>query len=95
MMRINREKKEITYNHKEIKKCLTEQKMRNNEVRTDDEIVWSCQYCGSDNGVWVDFTIRGKQDFIEDCALCCRPNRIIITSDYEDNTFIEARPYDG
>ena len=48
-------------------------------MQTDDDLVWRCQYCGVENTVWVDLTIDDKQDFIEDCRICCRPNRIIIT----------------
>lgn len=63
-------------------------------MQTDDTLTWICQYCGIDNAVWVDLTIEGKQDFIEDCRICCRPNRIIVTVDYDENVFIEARPSD-
>ncbi len=48
-------------------------------MQTDDDLIWRCQYCGVENTVWVDLTIDDKQDFIEDCRICCRPNRIIIT----------------
>lgn len=61
---------------------------------TDEDIVWICQYCGVSNSVWVDLTVEGKQDFIEDCRICCRPNRIIIIRDNDDNLSIEARPSD-
>jgi Cysteine-rich CPXCG len=70
-------------------------------MRTDDELTWVCQYCGVRNYVWVDLTIDGKQDFVEDCRICYQPNRIIITIDNyvqsveEDNTVvIESRPSD-
>jgi hypothetical protein len=42
----------------------------------------------------VDLTAGNKQDFIEDCRICCRPNRIIVTVDNEEMTLIEARPSD-
>jgi hypothetical protein len=62
---------------------------------SDEDMVWTCQYCGVQNTVWVDLTVAGKQDFIEDCRICCRPNRIIITTaDVEEEAFIEARPSD-
>jgi hypothetical protein len=61
---------------------------------TDEDIVWTCQYCGVLNTVWIDLTIIGKQDFIEDCRICCRPNRIIVTEDEDNNIFIESRPCD-
>jgi len=63
-------------------------------MQTDDDLVWICQYCGIHNTVWLDLTIEGKQDFMEECRICCRPNRIIITKDDKDNVFIEARPSD-
>lgn len=60
-------------------------------MRTDDEMIWKCQYCGRENSVWIDLTVSGKQDFIEDCRICCRPNRVIITVDSEENIFVESR----
>ncbi len=63
-------------------------------MQSDDDLVWTCQYCGVLNTVWLDLTLDRKQDFIEDCRICCRPNRIIITVDKEDNIFIESRPSD-
>jgi hypothetical protein len=61
---------------------------------TDEDVIWTCQYCGVLNTVWIDLTIDGKQDFIEDCRICCRPNRIIVTRDEDNNVFTEARPCD-
>ena len=63
-------------------------------LTTDEDIVWVCQYCGVLNSVWIDLTIEGKQDFVEDCRICCRPNHIIITTDTEHNLYIESRPSD-
>jgi hypothetical protein len=60
-------------------------------MNTDEDLVWTCQYCGVHNTVWVDLTVQGKQDFIEDCRICCRPNRIIIMIDSEEVPFIESR----
>ncbi len=60
-------------------------------MQVEDEIIWSCQYCGTHNIVRVDFTMNGKQDFVEDCRICCRPNRIIITVDREDNVMVDCR----
>ena len=63
-------------------------------MTTDEDVVWTCQYCGVHNSVWLDMTVDGKQDFIEDCRICCRPNRIIIVRDDENNVYVEARPSD-
>ena len=63
-------------------------------MQTDDTLNWTCQYCGVENSIWIDLTIEGKQDFVEDCRICCRPNRIIVVRDYDENITIEARPVD-
>ncbi|NUN10502.1 MAG: CPXCG motif-containing cysteine-rich protein [Ignavibacteriaceae bacterium] len=60
------------------------------KVLPDDDVVWICQYCGRYNTVWVDLTV-GKQDFIEECRICCRPNRIIVRLDEDDNVSVESR----
>jgi hypothetical protein len=63
-------------------------------MQAEEELIWTCQYCGIHNTVFMDLTVSGKQDIIEDCRICCRPNRIIMTIDNEENVFIEARPSD-
>jgi hypothetical protein len=62
-------------------------------MQTDDVLSWVCQYCGEENQLWVDLTIFGDQDLIEDCETCCRPNRIIISHDKENEEyiFVDAR----
>lgn len=60
-------------------------------MQVEDEIIWSCQYCGTHNLVMVDLTMTGKQDFVEDCRICCRPNRIIVTLDRDDNVMVDCR----
>lgn len=60
-------------------------------MQVEEEIIWSCQYCGTHNFVMVDFTMSGKQDFVEDCRICCRPNRIIVSIDREDNVMVDCR----
>jgi hypothetical protein len=63
-------------------------------MQTDDVLNWVCQYCGEENQVWVDLTVLDDQDFIEDCEVCCRPNRILIKHDKENEeeyVFVESR----
>ena len=60
-------------------------------MTTDDVLTWICQYCGEENELWVDLTIEDKQDFIEDCETCCRPNRLIIPQQKEEGIpFVES-----
>ena len=60
-------------------------------MQTDEDLVWQCQYCGVENTVWIDLTAGNKLDLIEDCRICCRPNRIIVNIDEDENIFLEAR----
>ena len=62
-------------------------------MQTDDIITWTCQYCGIDNELWIDLTIEDEQDLIEDCEICCRPNRLIIIHDKEnaEHILVDAR----
>ena len=57
-------------------------------MQTDDVLTWVCQYCGEENQVWVDLTVLENQDFVEDFEICCRPNRILITHDKENDEYI-------
>ena len=34
-------------------------------LNTDDDVIWTCQYCGIHNVVWVDLTVGTKQDFMK------------------------------
>jgi len=61
-------------------------------MTTDEVLTWTCQYCGEENELWVDLTIEDKQDLIEDCETCCRPNRLIISQQKEEGVpFVESR----
>jgi len=64
--------------------------MLRKKVLPDDDVVWVCQYCGTHNAVWVDLTV-GKQDFEEECRICCRPNRIIVELDEDNHILVESR----
>lgn len=40
-----------------------------------------CAYCGEENTTFVDLSEGYLQNYIEDCQVCCRPNRLYITID--------------
>lgn len=42
----------------------------------------ACPYCGEDITIVVDLT-AGSQQYIEDCAVCCRPVLLDIEIDAE------------
>jgi hypothetical protein len=42
------------------------------------EAWYTCVYCFEQNEVLVDATGGARQEYIEDCQVCCRPNRLRI-----------------
>lgn len=47
------------------------------------EATFTCVYCFQLNKTVVDATGGSKQSYIEDCEVCCRPNRLNIFVDAE------------
>jgi len=43
------------------------------------EAWYTCIYCFEQNDVVVDVTGGMNQVYVEDCQVCCRPNRLHIT----------------
>ena len=46
------------------------------------ETPWQCACCGEINCVIIDPRAGRRQEFVEDCRICCRPN--VITVEYND-----------
>lgn len=42
---------------------------------------FECATCGAKNVIEVDPTAGLVQEFIEDCQVCCRPNKVRLTFD--------------
>ncbi len=49
-------------------------------MNEENTVRYNCAYCGEENETFVDRSAGNRQAYIEDCAVCCRPNmvRIII-----------------
>jgi hypothetical protein len=52
--------------------------------------VYTCAFCGEENEILVDRTVSKKQQFTEDCDVCCRPNLITVQFDPEGVVWIDA-----
>lgn len=39
---------------------------------------WHCAACGQPNETLVDLSAGFEQEYVEDCAVCCRPNLIAL-----------------
>lgn len=50
------------------------------------ECTYICSYCFQVNTIVVDVSAGDEQEYIEDCGVCCRPNRLIISVDADQMT---------
>jgi hypothetical protein len=52
---------------------------------------YTCPHCGEDADTDPDRGGGASQEYIEDCPVCCRPNRIVATfSPDEDEYTVQA-----
>ena len=52
-----------------------------------------CPYCGEQVEVVVDCSIE-RQEYVEDCHVCCRPISLKLSVDDEGNPSVQARHED-
>lgn len=69
--------------------------MRHDAHRRDDDrasdAAPSCPHCGEPLDAYVDPGGGERQDYVEDCAVCCRPIRFVAVQDPETGEyFVEA-----
>ncbi len=57
------------------------------------ETTFLCAYCFSVNDIVVDSSGGLRQEYTEDCQVCCRPNKLlIIIDDHLGKTEVSAEP---
>jgi len=42
-------------------------------MNVDIKELFHCPYCGSSNFLTIDYSRENKQDFVNDCEICCKP----------------------
>jgi hypothetical protein len=52
-----------------------------------------CPYCGETIEVLIDCTVL-RQEYIEDCQVCCKPISISVRVEDDDTPQVEARQED-
>lgn len=57
----------------------------------DDEAVYVCDWCGEEIVVPLDLSAGERQEYVEDCPICCRPNVIVVDVDDEGEVQVWAR----
>jgi hypothetical protein len=57
---------------------------------------YACAFCGELNEIFMDRTAARRQQFTEDCEVCCRPNLVTVFYDPDGGTWIDAeQEYDA
>jgi hypothetical protein len=46
-----------------------------------ETIDFACGYCGETSSITVDPSGGASQSYVEDCPVCCRPNRVDVSLD--------------
>jgi hypothetical protein len=49
---------------------------------------FQCAGCGEWNPTNVDASVGGKQSYVEDCQVCCRPNLLQVAYDPSEQEFV-------
>ena len=55
----------------------------------DTQLV-QCPYCGERIEILVDWSVR-RQEYIEDCQVCCQPMILKVTIDEEQSVVVDVR----
>jgi hypothetical protein len=57
-----------------------------------NEATYICDGCGEEIVVPIDHTAGGRQEYIEDCPVCCQPNVIHLEIDEDGEAQIWSEP---
>lgn len=55
----------------------------------ENDAEYTCPSCGETNAVGVDPTQGRRQQFVEDCPVCCRPLVFTVVVDRDGDALIE------
>jgi hypothetical protein len=66
---------------------------KSDAMRYQDSAIVQCPYCGESIDVAVDPSVP-RQEYIEDCPVCCRPMTIQLEIDAKGKPIIRARRED-
>jgi cysteine-rich CPXCG protein len=56
-----------------------------------DEGVYLCDWCGEEIVVPLDVSAGERQEYVEDCPVCCRPNVVVVEVSEDGEMNIWAR----
>lgn len=53
-------------------------------------VTYGCAFCGEQNDVLVDPSAGRRQTFTEDCVVCCRPNLVILSIEWDGDVHLQV-----
>jgi hypothetical protein len=61
----------------------------------DMDAVVTCPYCGEPVEITLDPGSGDDQEYVEDCAVCCQPWRVVVTYDATGTAQVSVNAADG
>ncbi len=58
------------------------------------EVDVACPSCGEPLMLWVDLDGGGRQRYVEDCAVCCRPMQVLVEVEDPEEPAVQVRTLD-
>ena len=55
----------------------------------------ACPYCGEMAAVWFEPDLDQRQEFVQDCPVCCRPWHVTVQVQPDGSAYMDVRPEDG
>ena len=60
----------------EVEEVIEPEALGDQPIDADQDASYSCWACGEEIVIPIDLTMGVRQDYVEDCPVCCRPNEI-------------------
>lgn len=67
---------------------------RTDEGRASDEASYVCDACGEEIVVPADVAAGARQEYVEDCPVCCRPWQVTVRYAGDGSARVELRSED-
>ncbi|HEX6105050.1 MAG TPA: CPXCG motif-containing cysteine-rich protein [Gemmatimonadales bacterium] len=61
----------------------------------DTSALVTCPYCGQVNEIELDPGSGARQDYVEDCRVCCRPWRVLVRYGGDGTADVSLEPEGG
>ena len=60
----------------------------------DTDALVACPYCGETNEIALDPGSGARQDYVEDCQVCCRPWQVAVSYAADGSAAVRVTPLD-